>query len=1193
METIFDRDLLNSSLLPAAYQSLPKTEDVQLQQAYRDYNRITYNAATPISPSYIDEQGKVKDQNFAYTAFKYIEALNMPGNIVNNFLAATTSAYLDTGDWGKAFDYGVQGVKDAITLQQKDYMLELVQNHLMPNEPGELEATGWQQTLAFALSMPADLLSGHLIDKTLLRALKPVRDMMKPVDVEEAISKGWHLVDKVDKRLKRMSVRGEQSSNLYQLLTIKRDRFEDMIMRAEAGDEKAGSRLLKQLTSDQYSDPIQYMSEKELLKEREWMRTLGGKNETKNERIYRREVKQMRAEGHVEFTLNEMDGFIAHTPFEAGNRVFDLNTVDDIDLWVTDLEQGALKQLTKTRENIIASGDKAKLQYFDELLATQRTRLERTFSHSIHPEMTNEEAYAHLVAVDQVAQVANTVVQNKPYAFVSPIDMIKWLKSIAVYGALKSRATGQIVPVSRLMSVLDTSVIKEIGEISQVAKVMRLESRLPMISPKSAQIAKDVGGVKGAVKKAGRPISAEDFAKARQKAAIGIVKGGGTKYNEPEAIRDLIELAQDPEASKLFLSATHMRRRSTPKVLQDSWELMRTLHSRAQVNSFINNMYNPDWSEKMYSYWVNSVLSGYTTHMKNTLDNATTTLLMPFKLTASAIVNPKEASSRLKAAAGAFGAIGESAMDNFRVIKHSGVQKGYKNESSLIADGKTMLDARLRSNTIYISKYDTFGVKTVEDYSKLGPEEKAQWLTAHVIEYPTKMLQHEDAVFSSLNIKMFKHADANRRAAIATDDPVEFERLKKEILADSDIKTNTDAWELSKRTVYRNDMPQTIERALHYAHAIPGMRYMTPFLRISVQLMRAGFSMTPVPYVTNFISKRYLGRTGFFANNPVVKDLAAGGTRAALAQGQIAMANSTFMGMLMLPTEGVITGGGGLPMPDSRRTPYKPYTLFFPDGSSIYYGDVIALRFMLGVPITIKEVIHQIDWSEENNIERTSEFVTSMATVFAGALSDRFGLWRISQAMDGVQELARDGNGKNILKFAASIATGFVPYSGLLRDTNRNLIHDAVRESDGIIDTVLNRFGLGGMGENPNPQAIDLFGNRRYYSFTGKIQGVNTSGNDPITLELRRLRVNIPDVPTSAVINGQSTKLTLEQRMTMRQLVANGALFGGDTYKNALRRVMTSREYLIANNDQRRNMVKRLTRVYIDAAKAYVLNRGT
>ena len=43
---------------------------------------------------------------------------------------------------------------------------------------------------------------------------------------------------------------------------------------------------------------------------------------------------------------------------------------------------------------------------------------------------------------------------------------------------------------------------------------------------------------------------------------------------------------------------------------------------------------------------------------------------------------------------------------------------------------------------IYISKYDTFGVKTVEDYSKLGPEEKAQWLTAHVIEYPTKMLQH-------------------------------------------------------------------------------------------------------------------------------------------------------------------------------------------------------------------------------------------------------------------------------------------------------------------------------------------------------------------------------------------------------------------------------------------------------------------
>ena len=393
------------------------------------------------------------------------------------------------------------------------------------------------------------------------------------------------------------------------------------------------------------------------------------------------------------------------------------------------------------------------------------------------------------------------------------------------------------------------------------------------------------------------------------------------------------------------------------------------------------------------------------------------------------------------------------------------------------------------------------------------------------------------------------------------------------------------AFTQAQRATYQQELSGNLEKFASVIGTTP-VRWVVPFVRTTLNIARMTANRMPgvnlIAPIMDKIGPDILRQAPLVADNMIVKDLRAGGARAQAAIGSLTLTNGVFMGIMMMKTEGRITGGGGLPMPNEKRTPYEPYTIYLPGGYRFSYQNNPVLKAMIGIPVTIKEIFHQIDWESDKASEDAEGMVNALAMLYGNMLINDTFFNSFARLINGVQAWANNGSVAYFNNEVKRIVVSVTPGSGLFKTVQR-IIDPTVRDADGILDRYKNAYGIG----TENPVAIDLFGNRRYNSFDGSINGLNMSGNDPLTLELRRIRPNIPDVPRvddSPMTPFEKKEFSLEERAFMRRYIADGQGMGGVPFKSAIVETIASPDYRMGDYEYKRTLIEHVANKYIDNA---------
>lgn len=211
----------------------------------------------------------------------------------------------------------------------------------------------------------------------------------------------------------------------------------------------------------------------------------------------------------------------------------------------------------------------------------------------------------------------------------------------------------------------------------------------------------------------------------------------------------------------------------------------------------------------------------------------------------------------------------------------------------------------------------------------------------------------------------------------------------------------------------------------------PWMRLIHPFHRISVNLFRKSWAMTPG------LARLQKG---------VADDLAAGGTRAALAQGRIELGGAVWAMGGYLAVSGAVTGGG--PRNAVLREQWEeadnhPYHLTVPGTRT-----QIDLRrfYPFSAPLMMAaDFVEMSDYMDEGQLQQIP--LTVMASVANSVTSPTF-LNGITDFMDALR-----GDEASLSHFARSFVASSVPFSSFLKGVNPDeVMRETQSELAGMID---------------------------------------------------------------------------------------------------------------------------------------------
>jgi len=233
------------------------------------------------------------------------------------------------------------------------------------------------------------------------------------------------------------------------------------------------------------------------------------------------------------------------------------------------------------------------------------------------------------------------------------------------------------------------------------------------------------------------------------------------------------------------------------------------------------------------------------------------------------------------------------------------------------------------------------------------------------------------------------------------------------------------------------------------------------------------------------------------------------------------------------------------------RSTIPPYSVKI-DDKWVNYGNNEILRWVIGIPLSLKETFQQVDWEAEDKSEeawRTAGLITSAV---AGSLSESFWMYNLSNAVHALESSFSNNSLAPILRLGERLTSSTVP--GIVRQMMKS-VDPAIRHSEGLLDRLSSTFGF---GKSELPIDVDLLGNKRKHNLSSVWSGINISDatDDKLVLQLRQLNARLPDV--SKVWQGQ--ELSGKERMLMRSWTAAGPA-GLPPLREVLAAIMRSPDY--------------------------------
>jgi hypothetical protein len=327
-------------------------------------------------------------------------------------------------------------------------------------------------------------------------------------------------------------------------------------------------------------------------------------------------------------------------------------------------------------------------------------------------------------------------------------------------------------------------------------------------------------------------------------------------------------------------------------------QLGMSLDTPQKVSKFINDTKKPKFSDMVIEAWINALLSGPLTHIKNTIGNMAVAVGSVVETGGAATVGTVR-----RALTGADDGVrfGEAKSRLFGLAQGSieGVRaaaEAFKNEESMTG---TLANEQRKYQAI-------------------------PGMTGKVIRVPTRLLGAEDEFFKAIAERQEINALAYR---MATEEGLVGEAFNARVTSLSMNPTEAMLEEARKNAVYQTFQKQlgpTGRAIQQFANSHPLAKIVVPFIRTPTNLIKYAGERTPLGLFSQEVRANLSGVNGAAARDTQIA--------------RMAMGTAVGVSVMALAAQGLITGGGPSDPKERatlRLTGWQPYSLKIGDG---YYS---------------------------------------------------------------------------------------------------------------------------------------------------------------------------------------------------------------------------------------------------------------
>jgi|CXWL01.1.fsa_nt_gi hypothetical protein len=527
---------------------------------------------------------------------------------------------------------------------------------------------------------------------------------------------------------------------------------------------------------------------------------------------------------------------------------------------------------------------------------------------------------------------------------------------------------------------------------------------------------------------------------------------------------------------------------------------------------------NPTKWDMFIEYWINGLLSSPATWAVNIISNmATLAWAIPERQVAALLskeVRPSEGLAMLRG-------IVEAQGDAWRLA-----WEAFKKEESQMGHGK--LEGPIRAIT-------------ADALALTGTAGRAADFIGSMIRLPGRFLLSADDYFKAIAFRAELRALAKREAyRVVTEADLhgqqaarKMREVEQRILANPPDSIEEAAKEFAAYTTFTRDLGETGQK-VQAALSTPVGRILVPFVRTPTNIFKYVGERTPLA----------------FASHAVREEIAAGGSRQALALAKISLGAMTMAYLGSLAAEGIITGGGPVDK-DLRKiwemTGRKPYSLKV-GNEWVALSRIEPFGSFLGIAADVTEIAGQL------STEESQKLMSAVVVAISRNVSNKTFVKGLAGTLNAVT--SQDVNVVN--GFLERELPTLLPASSLLRQLTR--LNDPVLRE---VNTILEAFYSKIPGYSKDlPPTRNLWGEAILFEgglgpdlvtplYTSEVK------DDPVAEELvrQKIPVSLPD------LNIEKVRLTPQEYDAFQRLSGGMKILGDQTLKERLLETMRSELY--------------------------------
>lgn len=568
-----------------------------------------------------------------------------------------------------------------------------------------------------------------------------------------------------------------------------------------------------------------------------------------------------------------------------------------------------------------------------------------------------------------------------------------------------------------------------------------------------------------------------------------------------------------------FQEQDKLARLGAPALTKDKLvQVLSNMQTQEEFLAAAKVLANPSKWDMFVEYWINGLLSSPATHVTNIVSNlATLAWAIPERQVAAMLskeVRPSEGLAMLRG-------IVEAQGDAFRLA-----WKAFKTEESQLGHGKMEGPSR---------------AITADALALTGPMGRAADFLGSMIRLPGRFLLSADDYFKAIAFRAELRALAKREAyRMVTESDLhgkqaaqEMQKIEQRILANPPDSIDDAAKEFAAYTTFTRDLGeqgQKVQAALN----TPIGRILVPFIRTPTNIFKYVGERTPLA----------------FASSAVREELAAGGSRQALALAKIGLGTATMAYLGSLAAEGLVTGGGPVNkelLKIKKQTGWQPYSIKI-GTEYIALSRIEPFGSFLGIAADFTEIAGQLSQDDANKL----------AAAIVVAISRNVSNKTFIKGLAGTLNAVTSQDINVVHGFLEKELPTVLPASSLLRQLTKET-DPVMRE----VNTILDAFKAKVPGYSK-----DLPPTRNLWAEPILLEGglgpdlvtplyTSEVKDDPVSAELVKQQIPL-SLPSRSL---EGIRLTPDEYDAYQRLAGGMKILGGLTVKEQLLQVMQSDLY--------------------------------